>query len=52
MKAHSWAYGRLMAALDWLDSPAGRLPMTALLVVVGLGLILAERRADRKARGE
>lgn len=45
-------YGKAMAFFDWLDSPAGRLPMTALFVVVGLGLMLADRRGDRKARGE
>ncbi len=39
-----------MAFFDWLDSPAGKLPMTAILVVVGLGLILADERAAKRWR--
>jgi len=50
VKASSWAYGKMMGFFDWLDSPAGRLPMTALMVVIGLGLIISDERAAKRWR--
>lgn len=50
MKATSWAYGKVMAAFDWIDSSAGRVPMTVVMVVIGLGLIISDERAAKRWR--
>ncbi len=50
MSAAHWARGKAMVFFDWLDSPAGRLPFTAILLVVGIGLVLADERAARRWR--
>ena len=50
MSSSTWLHAKAMTLFDWLDSPHARAPMTVALVLLGFGLILSERRADRKAR--